>query len=157
MNEQQNFNLKSTPFNEFSVELEAALQSVLEEIYNGSFVGGEISAKIAIELQNAHEEYPETTDENGAKIKHYYNFKTPRIDHAVTMTLKRRSQTKGTFIDRDTELFCDDEGFKTRKITKAQLSLEDIEGMTLPELTQAKISRAVIQTVAVDSMGKVGQ
>ena len=157
MNGQQEFNLKSPAFTEFMGELEAALQSVLEEVYSGNFAGGDISAKIAIELQDASEEYPETTDESGAKVKHYYNFKTPQIDHAVTTTLKRRQQIKGTFIDRDTELFLDGDSFKTRKITKAQLTLEDIAGMSLPELVEAKISRVAIRAGAVDSQGEVGK
>jgi len=150
MSGQQEFNLKNLAFVEFLGELETAIQSVLEEIYSGNFAGGEISAKIAIELQDAHEAYPETTDESGQITKHFYNFKTPRIDHAVTMTLKRRSQIKGTFIDRDTELFCDDEGFKTRKITKAQLTLDDIAGMSLQELTQAKITKITSRAAGRD-------
>jgi len=128
------FNLRSPAFEEFNNDLNVAILQCVHEIHNGTFAGGDISAKIGIELINDSEIYVRKGKEiGGVEIgeprKEVYSYKKPVIDYKVTLTLKRRGESKGSYEPVGMELKKgDDERFIMQKVKTAQLSIEDMEG-----------------------------
>lgn len=120
--------INSPIFEEFNVNLNNKILSCLEELYAENFNGGEINAKISIELVNDYEHYP-TTGNDGEIIEKSYHFRKPTIEHKVTLTLKKKAEVKGIYneqleLKRDNE----NERFILTEIPKAQLTLLDMEG-----------------------------
>ena len=128
------FNLSSPAFEEFNNDLNAAILQCVHEIHNGTFAGGDISAKISIELINDSEIYVHKNKEiGGVEIgeprKEIYNYKKPSIDYKVTLTLKRCGESKGSYQPVGMELKKrDDERFVLQKVKTAQMTLSDMEG-----------------------------
>jgi len=188
MNSQKQFelNLQSPAFEEFNENLNKTILACLRELHAGKFIGGEIAAKISIELQSDSEYFAVGTDDKGKPKYKSYQFNKPEIDHKVTLTLKKRDEIKGTYSPSAMELKQDNGRLILSAVTKAQLSLDDVvpsmSTMALAELTQAQIAltakRAGLDTItegklpeskrsttitpaeayaAVDSLGKVGE
>ena len=119
-------NLHSPVFAEFNENLNQAILQVLLECYEGSFTGGEIAAKISIELESGAEVFPAGEDENGKPKSRVYSYRKPIIVHKVTLTLKRRAEAKGSN-NEPLELKRDgDDRFVLQEITKAQLTLDEL-------------------------------
>ena len=118
--------LNSPVFEQFNGNLDRAIQQCLSELYEGNFVAGDISAKINIELGSGMEVFAVGEDENGKPKEQAYHYKKPAIDFKVTLTLKKRDETKGSYV-KDLELKRDDERFILSEVTRAQLTLEEME------------------------------
>jgi hypothetical protein len=113
--------INSEIFEQFNNDLNNALMECLNELYAENFEAGDISAKIAVELPEDMEIYPEIND-NGDAVEKAYVFKKPSIDYKVTLTLKKRAEAKGAYKER-LELQKDGDQFVLKEITGAQISL----------------------------------
>ena len=120
-------NLQSPAFTEFNENLNAAIIACLRELHEGNFVGGDISKKISIELQSDHENFAVGTDEKGKTKFKAYQFKKPDIEYKVTLTLKKRDEAKGSYNPASMELKRDKGRFILSEVTKAQLTLDEVE------------------------------
>lgn len=118
--------INSPIFAEFNENLNEKLLSCMQELYAENFSGGEISAKISIEIVDDCEFYP-STDEHGEITEKAYHFQKPVIEHKITLTLKKRDEVKGVY-NEQLELKRDNERFILTEVKKAQLSLLDTEG-----------------------------
>ena len=118
-------NLQSEIFAEFRENLNKAILSCLTEIHAKRFSGGEIGAKISIEFENGVEVYAAGGDENGKAKNEAHHYLKPVIEHKVTLTLKKRAEAKGSYME-DLELKQDDERFILTEPKRAQMSIEEI-------------------------------
>ena len=151
MNDKKAFelNLKSQAFTEFCCNFNTAIIECLSELYEGNFEGGDIAAKVSIEIERGVEFFPTTEmDENGKIKEKSYHYKKPNIEHKVTLTLKKRAEAKGGYVPHAMELKKDNDQYLLSPVTKAQLSLD--------ELT-SDVIEAVINDGIVDSLGRVGK
>jgi len=121
-------NLQSPAFKELRFNLDTAIISCLHELYEGNFAGGDITAKINIELESDTEVFSAGTDNEGRPIGKSYSFKKPTIEHNVGLTLKKRVEAKGGYIPgRLMELKRDGEKrFVLSEVTSAQMTLHDV-------------------------------
>ena len=132
MNHDKEFelNLNSPAFSDFCENLNHAILQCLHELYEGNFAGGDIAAKISIDLESDSQYIPtEKKDDAGKTVYKTYHYKKPAIEHKVTITLKKRAETKGEYNPLDMELKQDKKGkrFILSKVQTAQLSLLDTE------------------------------
>jgi hypothetical protein len=118
--------INSPVFEEYCNSLNKNIISCMRELYAGNFSGGEISTKIGIELENGYEFYTSKDAESGEITEKAYEFLKPTFEHKITLTLKKRHETKGGFNER-MELKSDGDKFILAEVTKAQLSLFDKE------------------------------
>jgi len=121
------FSIHSPVFEDFKTDINENIQACMKEVYAGNFEGGEISAKISIELGYGYEHYP-ATDENGEISDKVYQYRKPVMEHKITLTLKKRHETKGKYNAEGMELKADDDRFILAEVAKAQLSFVDMEG-----------------------------
>jgi len=120
-------NINSPVFAEFITNLNMAVIKCLTEITADTFSGGEISAKITIEAENACEVYATGTSKDGVHENELYHYKKPVIEHKVTLTLKKRDEAKGSY-NAKMELKRSEGGFILVEPKTAQMSLEEMEG-----------------------------
>ncbi|MCL2215788.1 MAG: hypothetical protein FWB91_02080 [Defluviitaleaceae bacterium] len=157
---------QSEAFEDFNAHLNHRIKKCLYELYEGNFEGGEISAKISIELCDSTQEVY-VQNESGEEETTTKYFRTPQIESKVTLTLKKRTEAKATFSKKTLELKFDKESgrFTLAEIPQMQMKLTDIEEEVdafgrLPESERnASISNAEHGAVAdlVDSLGTVGK
>ena len=125
---QTEVNVNSPIFEEFICNLNTAILKCLSEMHADNFSGGDISAKISIEVERACELFPAGLDENGREKTKAYHYKKPAIEHKVTLTLKKREEAKGSYSE-DLELKQDDERFILSEVRRAQMTLEEMGGV----------------------------
>jgi len=119
-------NLDSPAFAVFHRDLNAAIITCLQELYEGGFSSGDISAKISIDMVCQHEEFY-TDEQDNPKIK-LYRYRKPVIEHKATVTLKRQAEVKGKYVpDGAVELKKADDTFVLSRVAQAQMSLEETE------------------------------
>lgn len=106
----------------------SAILQCLRELHKGNFAGGDINAKISIELQSDYENFAVGADEKGKPKYKAYQYKKPDIEYKVTLTLKKRGEAKGSYNPASMELKRDNERFILSEVTKAQLTLDEVEG-----------------------------
>jgi len=117
-------NIYSPIFAEFLENINKAIINCLAEVYEGNFSGGDISAKISLELISGSEPYLELVD--GEEKKRYYSYKHPSIEHKVALTLKKKAEAKGGYIEPDQELIFDGERFTLAKVKRAQMTIDEM-------------------------------
>jgi len=119
-------NIMSPVFAEFLTNLNLAVIECLKETTAGNFSGGEISAKVSIEVVDASEVYAEGTSEDAPRGKELYHYQKPVIEHKVALTLKKHTEAKGSY-DEKMALKQAGKAFVLIKPLMAQMSLEEME------------------------------
>lgn len=76
---------------------------LFEAMAAGEFYGGDITAKITIELQQDTKRYDRVTPEGEALVE-IHEFERPSIDYKVKLILKKQSESKGSFCEMGMEL-----------------------------------------------------
>jgi len=145
-------NLQSEAFSEFNQDLNARIIECLGELHDGYFVGGDITAKISIDLRTHYESYPVGIDEQGRQKSKSYKYKRPGIDYKVTLMLKKREESKGSYDTRQMELKKKGDGFMLAEVKQAQLTLDEVG--RLPENERTVTITAEQTQAAVEAWNK---
>ncbi|MCL2357118.1 MAG: hypothetical protein FWC70_08180 [Defluviitaleaceae bacterium] len=119
---------QSDAFKDFNENFNRKITECLYELYHGNFEGGEISAKISIELVDCTRAV-HLQDEYGQGASTTKVYRTPQIETKVTLTLKKRTEAKATYSERTLELKFDKEGqrFTLSEVPQIQMKLTDAE------------------------------
>jgi len=119
--------MTSPIFEDFIKNLNNAVNECLHELNAENFSGGDITAKISIELEDAVEVYPESgKGKEATQGRHHY--KKPNIEHKVALTLKKKSENKGGYSQQRQELVFDEKNnrFILVEVKTAQVTLSEM-------------------------------
>ena len=117
--------LDSPAFEALRKDLDNSIAGVLRQLHDGNFASGDISVKINLELVDSSEEFAVGFDDDGNPTSKKYEYKKPSFEHQVTIMLKKREITKGTYHPNAMEIKQMGEEFVVSEVTKAQLSLDE--------------------------------
>lgn len=115
-------------FEKFIVQLNGRIKECLPKIYSDEFEHGEITAKIKLSMPE-REKPKEVYDEDGEQTTVMEAYKSPNIEHKISLQFKQKSEVDGEVILREHEIKEVDGEYIAVPIQKPQVSMDEyLEG-----------------------------
>jgi len=120
------FDINSKAFEGYLKAVNNAIVKCLDKTVNGKHTSGEITTKIIIEILECSEPRPTGFNNNYSPSYRMYNFKKPKLEYKVSLTLKEQESTKGDYDPGHMEVRKDNDsgnGYIMSQIKPSQLFL----------------------------------
>lgn len=96
----------------------------LSKVYDDEFEGGEITAKIKISMPE-FEDPQQVIDSFGESTTMMRKYKSPSIEHKISLQLKQKSESTGEVVLREHEIKEIDGNYVAVPLVKAQMSMDE--------------------------------